>query len=158
MEVEIVWGHGEGRTPLGAFDGALSRAGIQNYNLVTYSSVVPADAVVAEVGTHEESYGVGAPVGVVLSQGVSTVSDETVVAGLGWALAEEGGIFYEATAGSASECREQLRTGIEDGREYRDWNWRDDIQYRICEHTVDRTGAAVVAAVYEPLSYETNHD
>lgn len=158
MQAEIVWGHAEGRTPLSAFDAALSRAGIHNYNLVTYSSIIPADATVEEVATHDQEFSVGDPVGVVLAENTSDTRNETVAAGLGWALAEEGGIFYEATAESAPKCRERLRAGLEDAREYRDWNWRDAAQFRVCEHTVERTGAAVVAAVYEPLSYERSHD
>lgn len=154
MEIELVWGSAEGETPLSAFDAALAAAGIHDYNLVTYSSVVPADATVREVGTHDGRFDVGAPVGAVLAENVSAVANTTVVAGLGWATAAEGGVFYEATADSVSNCRDLLSSGLAEARSLRDWDWDGDAQFRFCEHAVEGTGAAVVAAVYGPLAYD----
>lgn len=149
--VEVVWGIAEGNTPLSSFDSALADAGIQNYNLVTLSSVVPEGMTVDRRGRHEGSFGVGAPVATVLSENTASVSQKTVAAGLGWHLAEEGGIFYEATADSTTDCRNLLQTGLDDARSIRDWSWRGDPQFEIHEHVVDRTGSVVVAAVYGPL-------
>lgn len=152
VEIEIVWGAGDGQTALGAFDAALSAAGIENYNHVRLSSVIPADARIIEQGTHDQRWDVGSIVASVLSSRRSTVSGETIAAGLGWAIAEEGGIFFEETGASTDTVDSLIKRGIESGKIHRsDWNWQDDVATRICEHTVDDNGAVVVAALFRPL-------
>lgn len=153
--IRVVWGRGDGETPLSAFDAALAEAGIHNYNLVTYSSVVPPDRPVVESGQVEAAYGVGTPVGVVLAANEATRADDAVAAGLGWLLAEEGGVMMESHAGSAAACRADLRAKLADARRCREWDWAADPEIRVVERaTADRAGAAVVAAVYGPLSYD----
>ena len=44
MEIHIASGVGEGPTKLSAFDSALHAAGVANYNLLTLSSVIPANS------------------------------------------------------------------------------------------------------------------
>ena len=152
MEIEIVWGSGDSQTGLGAFDAALKAAGIENYNHVTLSSVIPAGADVKEIGKHEQRWDVGSIVSSVLSTRRSTVGGETVVAGLGWASAKEGGIFFEETGASAETVESLITRGIEAGKSHRPaWNWEEGVQTRICEHTVEDNGAVVVAALYRPL-------
>lgn len=46
MEIAVAAGVGRGPTELSALDAALAGAGVANYNLVTVSSVVPADGQV----------------------------------------------------------------------------------------------------------------
>lgn len=41
MKIDVVWGHGEGKTSLSAFDRTLLEAGIHNLNLIPLSSVIP---------------------------------------------------------------------------------------------------------------------
>ena len=50
MKIDIVWGRSEGKTLLSAFDKALVKAGIHNFNLIPLSSVIPQNSVVEEVG------------------------------------------------------------------------------------------------------------
>jgi len=151
-DIAVVWGDGEARTPLSAFDAALADAGIHNYNLVTYSSVVPPEQSVTTVGQVEAPYEVGTPVGVVRAERESTRPNETVAAGLGWIRAREGGVLMESDAGSAAAVRADLREKLADARRLRDWDWAGDPELAVHEHTVDRTGAVVVAAVYGPLA------
>ncbi|MFC6728802.1 pyruvoyl-dependent arginine decarboxylase, partial [Natronoarchaeum mannanilyticum] len=49
--IRIVWGTGEGPTEMASYDAALADAGIENYNLVSVSSIVPAGAEIDPVGT-----------------------------------------------------------------------------------------------------------
>lgn len=49
MEIHVAAGVGHGPTELSAFDAALADAGVGDYNLVTVSSVVPADGTVRVV-------------------------------------------------------------------------------------------------------------
>jgi arginine decarboxylase len=152
MEIEIVWGTGEGQTSLSAFDAALADAGIHNYNLVTLSSVIPDGATISVEGTHERRWDVGELVSVVLSETESTVSGEQIAAGLGWATAAEGGVFFEATAESAANVEAFVTRGVETARSNRpDWTWDDGIETRIVEHTVEENGAAIVSAIYRPI-------
>ncbi|WP_251343092.1 pyruvoyl-dependent arginine decarboxylase [Haloplanus halophilus] len=151
--IEVVWGRGDATTPLSAFDAALADAGIHNYNLVTYSSIVPPERSVVRPGRSEADYGVGAPVGTVLAAAETAQSNETVAAGLGWIRAEEGGVMMESTAGSAAAVRSDLREKLADARRLRDWHWEDEERLEVREHAADRTGAVVVAAVYGALSY-----
>ena len=153
MEIELVWGSGEGATALSAFDAALAQAGVHNYNLVELSSVIPPEASVIERGTHDQSWPVGTIVATVLSSARSTVSGETIAAGLGWATAEEGGVFLEATAESSENVTVQLSRGIETAKQQRpEWNWDNDLRTKVCAHTVEDNGAVVVAALYHPLT------
>jgi arginine decarboxylase len=150
--IEVVWGHGEATTALSAFDAALEGAGIHNYNLVPFSSVVPAGAPVVEPGCVEQSYPTGAPVGAVIAENDGARPGETVAAGLGWATAPEGGVFMESVAGSADTCRADLEQKLADARDLRDWDWEAP-SFRVAEHTVAERGAVVVAAVFGELAF-----
>lgn len=151
MEVEVVWGAATGRTELGATDGALAVAGIQDYNLVELSSVVPSGATVVERETHERDHPRGTAIGVVLATALGEAG-EAPIAGLGWHLAREGGVFYEVTAGSRPECRQTLLDGLADAREIRDWDWAAEPSMRLHTGESAGTAAAVVAAVFGPLA------
>lgn len=152
MEIELVWGTGEGATALSAFDAALADGGIHNYNLVTLSSVIPEGASVIRRGRHTRTWPVGEFVGTVLSENASTVTGETIAAGLGWAQADEGGVFFEATAESTENVEALLNRGIQTAQSVRDdWNWQTGTETKIVEHTVAENGGAVVAALYRPV-------
>lgn len=152
VDIEVVWGTGEGKTELAAFDAALAAGGIHNYNHVELSSVIPPEATVVERGTHERSWPVGTIVASVMAANRSTVSGETIAAGLGWARADEGGIFFEATAESVENVDSLIRRGIDSARSRRpEWTWGSGVETRVVEHRVETTGAAVVAALYRPI-------
>lgn len=152
MPVEIVWGTGEGSTQLSAFDASLAAAGIHNYNLVTLSSIIPDGRSVSVKGSHDGRWDVGELVGVVLAENESAISGETISAGLGWVTAEEGGVFYEATAESAANVESQLHRGLERAKSIRDgWGWDDTIETQIVDHTVEDNGAVIASAVYRPV-------
>ncbi len=152
MTIELVWGTGEGATQLSAFDASLADAGIHNYNLVTLSSVIPEGRVVELSGTHERQWDVGELVAVVLAENESTVTGETIAAGLGWITAEEGGIFYEATAESSKNVESLLKRGLKSAQTDREnWHWNSGIETKIVEHTVEQNGAAIVSAIYRSI-------
>jgi arginine decarboxylase len=152
MDIEIVWGSGEGKTALSAFDTALAGSGIHNYNLVTLSSVIPADATVTVSDTHDREWPVGEFVAAVLAENESAVEGETIAAGLGWATAEEGGVFFEASGESATNVETMVTRGVETAKETRDsWSWHEGIETTVAEHTVEHTGAVVVGAIYRPV-------
>lgn len=150
--IEIVWGTGEGKTTLSAFDQALAEGGIHNYNLVTLSSVIPEDADLDMSGYHEQEWDVGELVAVILAENESLAAGETIVAGLGWAEAEEGGVFFEGSGENKNNVENRIIRGIETAKSTRDdWNWEDEIETKVIEHTVEEAGAVVVSAVHRPV-------
>lgn len=152
MEIPVVWGVAEGRTELGSFDRALAEAGLNDYNLVGLSSVLPAAAGVVEAGRVDRAHPVGTPVGVVLAERTADRAGAGIAAGIGWAIAEEGGIFMEATGRSAGACQERIEASLADARSVRDWRWQVDCETVVRSHTVEDTAAVVVTAVYGPLA------
>ena len=156
MEIHIVWGEGEGRTEVSAFDKALAMAGIHNYNLIYLSSVIPPDSVIIESGKIENIAGadVGDMLRVVISRNISTKRGSWISSGLGWVQAEVGGIFIELSAESrAEDCKERIIEGVEDMMSVRDWNWNTEINVKVVEHKVKNPSAVAVAAVYTPLKF-----
>lgn len=152
MAIRIAWGTATGASELGAFDAALAGAGLHNYNLVGFSSVVPPGTAVREVDTADVDWPVGERVGVVLARAVGR---GRVVAGLGWTLAEEGGVLIEATGEDPAECRREVETGLREARELRDWAWTGADDTRVVVQESDGMGAAVVVAVYGPIAGPT---
>lgn len=155
MDIDVVWGVGEGTTSLGSFDRALAGANVHNYNLVYLSSVIPPGATVVERGRLEEGrWAVGDPVAVVMAENTGTEPGEKVAAGLGWLTAEEGGVLMEHACGTREECEHELLRNLEDAKRTRDWNWDGEPETRVTETTVDDVASVVTCAVYRPLSLE----
>lgn len=155
MPIEVVWGTGSGQTELGAFDAALSGANVHNYNLVELSSIVPAGATVERVGALEPGrWTTGDLLAVVLASATSSTAGERIAAGLGWELADEGGVFVENDGPTAEACERTLEANLADGRRIRDWNWTGERGMEVVDHVVDDqgAGAAIVAAVFHPIS------
>ena len=151
--VPVVAATGAGVTALDALDDAFVAAGVGNYNLVEYSSVVPAGAS-AEPRDRlpAERYPVGAPVGVVIASATGT---GRVAAAVGWAGAAEGGVFFEASGTDPDAVEREVRAGLGGARGRRDWDWdREPGTERVVVadgHAADGFGAAVVVAVHDRL-------
>lgn len=126
MEITVVQGTGRGPTRTAAYDAALLAAGVGNYNLITVSSVIPADA---SVTVHETAPSLGAAGDrLTVVQGkrvVGPATDEPAVAGLGWATGPDAGLFYEASGTEPATVRERITTGLAAGRAARDWTFTD---------------------------------
>lgn len=154
MPIEVVWGSGAGRTELGAFDAALSDANVHNYNLVELSSIVPEGATIERVGALEpDRWTTGDLLAVVLASKTSSTEGERIAAGLGWELAEEGGVFMENHAPTAAACEETLAANLADAKRIRDWNWTGERGTQVVDGVVeDGAAAVVVAAVFHPIS------
>lgn len=93
--IRVAWGTGSGPTEMAAYDAALAGAGVENYNLVAVSSVIPADSRVEAVGTAPDLGPAGDRLTVVEAR--STVAGPgRANAALGWIRADDGpGLFYE---------------------------------------------------------------
>ena len=168
--IRVVWGTGTGPTGLSAYDAALADAGVENYNLVRVSSIVPAGATVEPVGTAPDLGPAGNRLTVVEAAvtidadptDVGGVEDETTgdpdggSAGLAWATGPGAGLFYEVAGPfDAAECRRRLAAGLDAGRGLREWTF-DDAGERVVAVDAPASGfaSAVVLGVYgesEPI-------
>jgi arginine decarboxylase len=155
--IRVVWGGATGPTEMAAYDAALAAAGIADYNLVTVSSVVPAEAELAVVGEAPDLGATGNRLTVVQSRADRPPgADEPAVAGLGWARSRSGrGLFYEATGASAFAVRTEIEEGLAAGRALRDWTFQtEEVLVRQTAPEPDSHTTQVVCATYgqsEPL-------
>lgn len=140
--IRLVWATATGPTPTASYDAALAEANVHNFNLVTVSSVIPAEAQLEAVGEAPDLGAVGD--GLTVVQGRHTAPPgEAGAAGIGWARSESGrGIFYEADGESEAVVRERVEDGLATGRDLRDWQF-------------DAEDSIVVAAEPDPDEYTT---
>ncbi|MEZ3142653.1 pyruvoyl-dependent arginine decarboxylase [Halobaculum sp. MBLA0143] len=164
MEVNVAAGLGRGPTELSAFDAALAGAGVADYNLVTVSSVLPADSHVRVVDSVPDLGPAGGRLTTVLAETaapptgtadgaaarpVAPADDPDLVAGLGWATGPGPGLFYEATGETTAAVRERLRRGLDAGAGLRDWTLPDrETLLAPAARAADAHVAAVVVAAY----------
>ncbi len=165
--IRVVWGSGTGPTETAAYDAALAEAGVHDYNLVTVSSVVPADPAVETVGTAPALGPVGegltvvqaragvAPTGGAESGDRGSPADDPderapVVAAVGWARSADGpGVFYEADGRDPEHVRETVADGLQRGCALREWEPVDnELVVRAAAPAPDRHTCVVVCAVY----------
>ena len=154
LTLPVVCATGAGATALDALDDALVSAGVGDFNLIEYSSVLP---VGASVERHErfpaDRYPVGAPVGAVMAS--ATATDAPVAAAVGWTRAEEGGIFFEAGGADPDVVEREVRAGLTGARARRNWAWHGDESVVLADRRSpagnDGAVAAVVVAVHGRL-------
>lgn len=153
--LRVVWGTATGPTAMSSYDAALAAANVHNYNLVTVSSVIPADVPVEAVGTAPDLGPAGNRLTVV--QARHTSFEGRATAGLGWAESEDGpGLFYESSGDDGEPAvRRRVAAGLEAGRELRDWAFTGDrFQLATAEAGPGEYATAVVLAAYgrsEPI-------
>ncbi|MEI6040094.1 MAG: pyruvoyl-dependent arginine decarboxylase [Candidatus Berkelbacteria bacterium] len=156
MKICITKGQGTGNTELSAFDEALHKAGIANYNLIRLSSVIPVGSEVdfcQLTGNGKDEFGY--KLYVVYAQQRESVPGKEAWAGIGWVQAEDGrGLFVEHEGSSESEVHDLIQNSLTDMVKYRSDSF-GLIQYAIvgtkCE---DKPVCAFIAAVYQSESWE----
>ena len=149
--ISVVRGVGRAGTAMASYDAALADANVHNYNLVTVSSVVPAEATVELVETAPDLGPAGNRLTVVQSKATRAPGESgAAVAGIGWARSESGrGIFYEATGDDTAAVRDTIERGLAGGQELRDWTFiEEDAVVRETAASADEHTALVVCAVY----------
>jgi arginine decarboxylase len=147
MKIGIVWGKSEGKTLLSAFDMALNKAGIHNFNLIPLSSVIPKNSIIEEVGKAHLSKEIGDILYVVSASFSSKKPNAVISAGLGWVQTEQGGLFIESKGEfSQEDCEEEIRVGLTEMLEAR--GWHGEIKVKIISHRVEEIANVTVAAVY----------
>ncbi|MDF9744893.1 pyruvoyl-dependent arginine decarboxylase [Natrinema salsiterrestre] len=155
--IRVVWGTASAPTAMASYDAALAEAGIENYNLVSVSSVIPAETTVEAVGTAPDLGPAGERLTVVEAR-ATTAGPGRVSAALAWTQSVDDGpgLFYETAGEMDSETVERrVREGLAAGQELRDWEFGESqvaVESRQAESGLYTT--AVVLAVYgdsEPI-------
>ena len=140
--IRLVWGRASGPTPTASYDGALAAANVHNFNLITVSSVIPAEATLDVVETAPDLGAVGDSLTVVQGRATRGPGDAGA-AGIGWARSESGkGIFYESSGDDEATVRDRIEAGLDAGKDLRDWAFVDE-------------DAVVVGADPDPDAYTT---
>ncbi|OLZ39580.1 pyruvoyl-dependent arginine decarboxylase [Natrinema saccharevitans] len=149
--IRVVWGAASGPTAMASYDAALAEAGVENYNLVSVSSVIPAGAAVEAVGTAPDLGPAGERLTVVEAR-ATTAEPGRVSAALAWSQSPDGGpgLFYE-TAGEMDreDVERRVREGLAAGQELRDWSFAEPrVALESRQADSGRHTTAVVLAVY----------
>ncbi len=155
--IRVVWGSAAAPTAMASYDAALAEAGVENYNLVSVSSVIPAETAVEAVGTAPDLGPAGERLTVVEAR-ATTAGPGRTSAALAWSQSTDGGpgLFYETSGEMAPEDTERrVLEGLAAGEELREWPFGESSV--VTEHSRAESGAyttALVLAVYgesEPI-------
>ncbi len=154
MKIEVLSAIAEGPTGLSAFDAALHSLNVDDFNLITLSSVIPSEATVQTASAYTGPIEIGDRLYVVLAQERARPGQQAW-AGLAWACSPDGGIFLEGHGSDQATLTDELEVGLHDmmGRRARQWT---DVDRVIVGGTAGRSHlAAVVLAVYEGAAWAT---
>ncbi len=155
--IRVVWGSASAPTKMASYDAALADAGVENYNLVAVSSVVPAETDVEAVGTAPDLGPAGERLTVVEAR-ATAAGPSSVSAALGWVQSTDGGpgLFYEAAGEiDAADVETRVREGLAAGGDLREWPLGEPrVRVETAEAEPGTYTTAVVLAVYgesEPI-------
>jgi arginine decarboxylase len=151
MKIVITAGTGEGPTTVAAFDAALRRAGVENYNLIPLSSIIPPGSTIerATFVTPADEY--GHRLYVVMARSDAQTAGDEAWAGVGWTQEPENrrGLFVELHDTSKIGVQEAIEATLVSmtasrGRTY------DPIQYEVAGIVCHgKPVCALVIAVYQ---------
>ena len=151
MNIHISSGTGTGPTKLSAFDAALNKAGVANFNLIRLSSIVPPDSkIINSKGPIETELGKwGDRLYVVMADTRVDSPNKEAWAGIGWVQEEKTGkgLFVEHEGANEHTVRRDVQASLEALMKIRDGNF-GEIQMKVvgitCEH--EPVCALVIAA------------
>jgi arginine decarboxylase len=115
LQIKIASAVGSGPTPLAAFDAALRNAGIENYNLIPLSSVIPPAATLERARFSARPREYGQRLYVVMARHESSQAGEEAWAGLGWTQ-EPGsgrGLFVELHGSSRRSVERAIEATLD---------------------------------------------
>ena len=150
MKIHITHGFSEGKTELSAFDGALFKAGIANFNLIELSSIIPPRSSIKLGAIDWNNKGFGKKLYVVLSKKEETRPGKSAFAGIGWCQDNTGkGLFVEHSGSTEKEVKELINKSLTDMKKIRNEPF-GDIQFEIKGITCKNNPVSVlVCAVYK---------
>lgn len=150
LRIRIASGVGRGPTPLAAFDAALRKAGLENYNLIPLSSVIPSGAELERSRSSPPPGHYGDRLYVVMARHDATRVGEEAWAGLGWTQ-EDGsgrGLFVELHGSSRGAVEKEIESTLEAMKQARPLDYgknEAEIAGIVCE---GEAACALVVASY----------
>jgi arginine decarboxylase len=142
---------------LAAFDAALVAAGLQNFNLLPLSSVIPLGAALEVVGPDDQLQGVhGDLLYCVYAAAYATVPGTQAWAGIAWGLRDDesgAGLFVEHSGTTEHAVNTDLSTTLGDmmaKRPHRYYEAGRLVSSATCE---DQPVAALVVASYQAVGW-----
>lgn len=159
MKIQIVSSTGTGSTLLSAFDGALQNAGVENYNLIPLSSIIPPGSRVEKIGKYKTPANeFGHKLYIIKSDIRSDQRGLVIGVALGWyQLADGRGFFVEHEshgmdeAGVEKELKDKIISSLQDLCSNRGLEF--DLKKVQSAHTVvkvqDQPTCALVLALYQ---------
>jgi arginine decarboxylase len=142
----LIAGHGEGVTPLNAFDNALLNAGIGNTNLVKLSSIIPPKSQKIDI----LSFPPGTIVPLAYSYKTSDMPGQIITSAVAVGVPEKEenpGLIMEYSTSGRKDVAEKIAVSmVEEGMKYRKWKLKSVYKISI-EHTVERIGTSFAAVV-----------
>ena len=115
MKIGITSGTGEGPTAIAAFDAALRHAGVENYNLIALSSIIPPTSTIECTSFVTPAGDYGHRLYVVMARCDEHVIDHEAWAGVGWVQEPENkrGLFVELQGASNSAVQQSIALTLE---------------------------------------------
>lgn len=154
LDITIRTGAGTGRTLISAFDHALHRAGVADFNLVTLSSVIPTGARLRHVDAPLPG-GHGDLLFCVRAEAFAERPGDVAWAGLGWVTDETGGgLFVEHHGTSEQEVVDLIEASLADMRRYRRTEFGPVQMTLTSAECVDDPVCALALAAYRVSSWD----
>jgi arginine decarboxylase len=151
VRIVVSRGTGKGPTALAAFDSALLAAGVENYNLIRLSSVIPPGANIERRRYISDPDEYGRRLYVVMAEQRASVPGEGAYAGLGWVQepSDGRGLFVECEGATHADVHDEIVATLDSmtasrGRDYGPVH--SEVTGVEC---TGRPVAAVVIAVYK---------
>jgi len=158
MQIQISKGIGTGPTELSAFDQALVKAGVANFNLIYLSSVLPPECKVVPAEHANTSFGSwGDRLYVVMAQQRTSVRNQEAWAGIGWIQDKTGqGLLVEHQAHSEAEVKADIEHSLEALAENRGMHFGPQHMVITGTKCNDLPVCALVVAVFESWPWRSS--
>jgi arginine decarboxylase len=159
MDIKVAGGIGYGPTELAAFDHALVKTGVNNFNLICLSSVIPPGSIVRAVDEPLKVSGEwGDKLYVVMAEQRTSVRDMEVWAGVGWIMNEETGkgLLVEHEGHSQMQVEHDIEHSLSALIQNRPGETFGPAQMKVIGATCqDKPVCALVVAAFESAGWQT---
>lgn len=157
MEIQVSQGIGTGPTELSAFDQALVKASVANFNLIYLSSVLPpgSDVFVTDQPKSPEG-GWGDKLYVVMAEWRTSTPGSEAWAGIGWIQDEKTkhGLLVEHEGDSEAQVRSDIENSLAALAENRQTSFGPPQMHIAGTKCEDRPVCALVVAVFESATWQ----
>ena len=157
MQIKITSAVGSGPTTLAAFDAALRSAGIENYNLIPLSSVIPGKAELQRARYVTPRHEYGHRLYVVMARHDATQAGEEAWAGLGWTQEPDTrrGLFVELHGSSRRSVETAIGSTLDSMKRDRPYDYAKNESEVVGITCDDDPVCALVVAVYASEPWRT---